>query len=442
MRKPEQDSTESTRRTSAYPASTDEMMERIVARENVLRAWLQVRRNHGVPGVDGMTTEEFPTYARTHWQQIRQALLDGRYLPSPVRRVEIPKPNGKGMRLLGIPTVIDRVIQQAIAQILTPIFDPEFSESSFGFRPGRSAHDGVRKVREHIDAGCSTAIEVDLAKYFDEVNHDVLMVRVARKVRDKRVLKLIGSLLRSGVLVKGVIEETRKGVPQGGPLSPLLANILLDDFDKELEKRGHRFARYADDFVILVKSARAGERVKQSVARFLEKKLKLKINREKSKAGKANSCKFLGFTFPGKTIRWTAEAFEDFKHRVRELTGRSNGVSIEHRIAKLNEYVTGWFGYFGISQFWTPIEQLDQWIRRRLRMCLWKQWRFVRTKVRELAKLGADVKDIIRLSFRERGPWWCSDTREVQFALDNNYFHKQLGLVSIRELWIQVHYPS
>jgi RNA-directed DNA polymerase len=231
-------------------------------------------------------------------------------------------------------------------------------------------------------------------------------------------------------------------VPQGGPLSPLLANILLDDLDKELERRGHKFARYADDFVILVKSPRAGERVKQSVARFLEKKLKLKINREKSKAGKANKCKFLGFTFPGKTIRWTSEALKDFKHRIRELTGRSAGVSMQYRIAKLNEYIQGWMGYFGISQFWGPIESLDQWIRRRLRMCLWKQWRLVRTKVSELAKLGADVKDVIRLSFQGHGPWWCSDTREVQFALTNSYFHKQLGLVSIRELWTQLHYPA
>lgn len=442
MHNPDKDSTEKTGRASVTPTLTDEMMERVVAKDNVLRAWRQVRRNHGAPGVDGMTCEEFPTYARNNWQQIAQALLNGKYHPSPVRRVEIPKPHGTGVRLLGIPTVIDRVIQQAIAQVLTPIFDPEFSESSFGFRPGRSAHDGVRKVREHISAGYGTAIEVDLAKYFDEVNHDVLMVRVARKVRDKRVLKLIGSYLRSGVLVKGVTEETSKGVPQGGPLSPLLANILLDDFDKELERRGHKFARYADDFVILVKSSRAGERVKLSVARFLERKLKLKINREKSKAGKANKCKFLGFTFPGKTIRWTTEALEDFKHRVRELTGRSAGISMQFRIAKLNEYVRGWLGYFGISQFWTPIEELDSWIRRRLRMCLWKQWRFVRTKVRELEKLGANVKDIIRLAFKNHGPWWCSDTREVQFALDNNYFHKQLGLVSIRELWIQMHYPS
>jgi len=293
MHNPVRDSREKTGRTPGYPASTEDIFERIVAQENVHRAWRQVRRNHGAPGVDGMTCEEFPTYARTHWQRIRQDLLDGKYRPSAVRRVEIPKPNGSGVRKLGIPTVIDRVIQQAIAQVLTPIFDPEFSESSFGFRPKRSAHDAVRKVREHISAGYSTAIEVDLAKYFDTVNHDVLMVRVARKVRDKRLLKLIGLYLRAGVEIGGRVESTSEGVPQGGPLSPLLANILLDDLDKELERRGHRFARYADDFIILVKSPRAGERVKQSISGFLERKLKLKINREKSKAGKANQAKFL-----------------------------------------------------------------------------------------------------------------------------------------------------
>jgi RNA-directed DNA polymerase len=442
MHNPVRDSREKTGRTPGYPASTEDMFERIVAQENVHRAWRQVRRNHGAPGVDGMTCEEFPTYARTHWQRIRQDLLDGRYRPSAVRRVEIPKPNGSGVRKLGIPTVIDRVIQQAIAQVLTPIFDPEFSESSFGFRPKRSAHDAVRKVREHISAGYSTAIEVDLAKYFDTVNHDVLMVRVARRIRDKRLLKLIGLYLRAGVEIGGRVESTSQGVPQGGPLSPLLANILLDDLDKELERRGHSFARYADDFIILVKSPRAGERVKQSISGFLEKKLKLKINREKSKTGKANQAKFLGFCFPGKTIRWTTDALEDFKHRIRELTARSWGISMEDRITKLNEYLRGWMGYFGISQHWAPIEPLDQWIRRRLRMCLWKQWRFVRTKVRELQKLGGDVKAIVRLAFKHRGPWWCSNTREVQFVLHNNYFHQQLGLLSMRALWIQVHYPS
>ncbi|MFN4896888.1 MAG: reverse transcriptase domain-containing protein [Pseudomonadota bacterium] len=301
---------------------------------------------------------------------------------------------------------------------------------------------GAHKVREHISAGYSTAIEVDLTKYFDTVNHDVLMVRVARRISDKRLLKLIGLYLRAGVEIGGRVESTREGVPQGGPLSPLLANILLDDLDKELERRGHRFARYADDFIILVKSPRAGERVKRSISDFLERKLKLKINPEKSKAGKASQAKFLGFCFPGNTIRWTSDALADFKHRIRKLTARSWSVSMADRIAKLNEYIRGWMGYFSISQYWKPIEPLDQWIRRRLRMCLWKQWRFVRTKVRELKKLGGDAKAIVRLAFKNRGPWWCSDTREVQFVLHNNYFHKQLGLLSMRALWIQVHYPS
>jgi len=441
MHKPEGDSTAKTGRPTGYPASTETMMERIVARGNVIRAWKRVRQNHGAPGVDGMTCEEFPAYARAHWQTIRQALLDGTYCPAPVRRAEIPKPSGE-VRLLGIPTVIDRVIQQAIAQVLEPIFDPGFSESSFGFRPGRSAHQAVKKVRSYIDEGYGIAVEVDLKKFFDEVNHDVLMQRIAKKVRDKPLLRLIGSYLRAGVLVDEDIEPTTKGVPQGGPLSPLLANIVLDDLDKELEKRKHRFVRYADDFVVLVRSARAGERVKTSVTRFLEKKLKLKVNEQKSKTGSAKKCQFLGFTFPGKTIRWTSEAFEDFKHRIRELTARSWRVSMEHRTAKLNEFVRGWMQYFGISKYWTPIEPLDQWIRRRLRMCYWKQWRFVRTKVRELVQLAADAKDVIRLAYKHRGPWWCSDTREVQFALDNRFFHQRLGLVSIRDLWIQIHYPS
>jgi RNA-directed DNA polymerase len=441
MHNPDRDSTEKTRRMDSTSVLNDTIMERILARENVTRAWRQVRRNHGAPGVDGMTIEGFPTYARAHWQEIRAALLGGRYRPSAVRRVEIPKPSG-GRRKLGIPTVIDRVIQQAIAQILTPIFDPEFSESSFGFRPKRSAHDAVKKVREHISDGSSTAIEVDLEKYFDTVNHDVLMERVARKVRDKRVLKLIGSYLRAGVLVDGVREQTREGVPQGGPLSPLLANILLDDFDKELEKRGHRFARYADDFVILVKSPRAGERVKASVARFLERKLKLKVNSAKSKAGKANQAQFLGFTFPGKTIRWTVDSLDEFKHRIRKLTGRSNGISMEKRVAELNRYIQGWMNYFVLSKYWTPIPELDAWMRRRIRCCHWKQWRHCRTRVREMHARGVNRSCAWQLALSGHGPWYYSDHSALAQALTNSYIHKELGLVSLRDHWCRFHYPS
>lgn len=441
MHNPERDSTEKTRRNDITSALNDDLMERILARENVKRAWQQVKRNHGAPGVDGMTVEEFPTYARAHWQATRQALMEGRYRPSPVRRVEIPKPSG-GKRKLGIPTVVDRVIQQAIAQILSPIFDPEFSESSYGFRPKRSAHDAVKAVREHIGSGNSVAIEVDLEKYFDSVNHDVLMVRVARKVRDKRVLKLIGLYLRAGVLIDGVKEQSNEGVPQGGPLSPLLANILLDDFDKELEKRGLKFARYADDFVILVKSKRAGERVKQSVTRFLEKKLKLKVNQAKSKAGQANKCKFLGFTFPGKTIRLTADSLHEFKHKIRKLTGRSWSVSEEQRVAELNKYIRGWINYFVLSKYWTPIQELDAWIRRRIRCCIWKQWKRPRTRVREMTKRGLNRPCAWQLALSGHGPWYYSGHTALAQALPNSYINDKLGLISLKEIWCRFHYPS
>jgi len=409
MHNPDKDSKEKTRRTFTNPALNEDLMERVLSRGNMKRAWQQVKRNHGTSGVDGMTLEEFPKYVRLHWENIRQALRDGRYKPSPVRRVEIPKPKG-GTRLLGIPTVTDRVIQQAIAQVLESIFDPGFSESSYGFRPKRSAHQAVKKVRGHISEGYNIAVEVDLKKFFDEVNHDILMNRVARKVKHKTVLKLIGKYLCAGVMVNREIEPTSKGVPQGGNLSPLLSNIVLDDLDKELERRKHQFARYADDFVILVKSKRAGERVKASVARFLEKKLKLKVNNDKSKVGKANKSEFLGFTFPGKTIRWTDSALEDFKHQIRKLTGRSNGVSIESRIKALNYYISGWMNYFALSKYYTPVPELDHWIRRRLRMCLWKQWRFVRTKVRELAKLGTFLKSAIFTALSRKSYWRLSRT--------------------------------
>jgi len=418
------------------------LMERVLESENVKRAWQQVQRNHGAPGVDGMTIEEFPAYARAHWQEIRRAVEEGKYRPSPVRRVEIPKPNGSGVRLLGIPRIVDRVIQQAIAQVLTPIFDPGFSESSFGFRPKRNAHQAVRKVREYINQGYSIAVEVDLKKFFDEVNHDVLMNRVARKVRDKRLLRLIGAYLRAGVLVEGVIEPSSKGVPQGGPFSPLLANIILDDLDKELEKRGHKFARYADDFVILVKSARAGARVKESVTKFLEKKLKLKVNQDKSKIGSAKKCVLLGFTFPARIIRWTDKAFDKFMQELRKLTARSSGISFAKRIERLNSYIQGWMGYFGISKYWKPIEYIDQWLRRRLRMCLWKEWRLVRTKIRELKKLGSNLPSAIMCAMSRKGPWRLSKTLATHTGMTNDWFANTLELVSIRDLWIQIHYPS
>ncbi|MDP2735239.1 MAG: group II intron reverse transcriptase/maturase, partial [bacterium] len=311
----------------------ERLLERMLSSENMQAAWKRVKANKGAAGVDGMSIEAFLEFARDEWEKIREKLLAGRYQPSPVRRVEIPKATG-GTRPLGIPTVLDRLIQQAIAQVLVPLFDPTFSDSSFGFRPGRSAHDAVYQVREYIRKGYRMAVDIDLSKFFDTVNHDVLMHRVAHKVSDKRVLRLIGKYLRAGAMVKGRLQETRLGVPQGGPLSPLLANVLLDDLDKELEKRGHRFVRYADDFIVLVKSRQAGERVMQSLQRFLERNLKLKINQEKSQVASTNQTTFLGFTFSGTKITWSGKAFREFKRRVKELTGRSWFVSMAYRFRK------------------------------------------------------------------------------------------------------------
>jgi len=356
------------RRGPMQPALHDDLMVRVLDPVNLQRAWKRVKANRGAPGVDGMRIEDFAAFARSQWSEIRQQLSDGTYQPQPVRRVSIPKPGG-GERRLGIPTVVDRVIQQAIAQVLTPIFDPGFSESSFGFRPGRSAHGALRQVQGHIEAGYRIAVDLDLAKFFDHVQHDVLMVRVARTIGDKRLLALMGRYLRAGVLVGESIQVTELGTPQGGPLSPLLANILLDDLDKALEGRGHRFVRYADDLLILVKSQRAGERVKESVTRFLTRKLKLVVNAQKSRVVKTNDVQFLGFTFRGTKLRWSDRAFEDFKHQVRKLTGRSWGVSMAYRFHKLAHYVRGWMGYFGLSDYYRPIPELDHWLRRRVRMC-------------------------------------------------------------------------
>jgi RNA-directed DNA polymerase len=423
------------------PAWSEDLMARILTSENLRKAWHQVKANHGAPGVDGMTIEDFPAFAREHWASIRQALRDETYQPSPVRRTEIPKRHGQGRRLLGIPTVVDRVIQQAIAQVLGPIFDPEFSASSFGFRPGRSAHQAVKQIRGYLKAGYRVAVDVDLAKFFDRVNHDALMARVARKVRDKALLRLIGKYLRAGVLVGESLQPTEAGVPQGSPLSPLLSNLMLDDLDKELERRGHHFARYGDDFLIVVKSRRAGERVKASLTRFLRRHLKLEINETKSTIGPTTECRFLGFTFHGTRIYWSHEAFQDFRYRLRKLMGRSWGVSLAYRISKLNEYLRGWIHYFGLSQYYRPLPELDAWLRRRLRMCLWKQWRSVKTKVRELLKLGTPRKTAILTALSRKGPWHLSRTLATQTGMTNQWLTETLGLVSIRALWISLHYP-
>jgi RNA-directed DNA polymerase len=422
------------------PNPNGNLLERILTCENMRQAWKRVKANKGVAGVDAMSIEEFPEFAQKHWEEIRQTVLDGTYKPSPVLRVEIPKASG-GTRPLGIPTVMDRVIQQAIAQELTPIFDPGFSETSYGFRPGRSAHDAVNKVREYISQGYKIAVDMDLSKFFDTVNHDLLMHRVARKVRDEGVLTLIGKYLRTGVMVDGKLQQTTNGVPQGGPLSPLLANILLDDLDKELDKRGHRYVRYADDFIILVKSKRAAGRVMGSVKQFLKKRLRLNVNEEKSRTAKTDDTDFLGFTFKGKKIYWSEKAFREFKRKVKRLTGRSWFVTMQYRLNKLAQYVRGWINYYGISEYYSPIPELDHWLRRRVRMCYWKQWRLARTKVRNLLRLGVSKRAAIPIAMSRKGPWNLSRTLATQASMTVKWLKKQ-GVVSIKEMWVNIHYPA
>jgi RNA-directed DNA polymerase len=428
------------RRSMDPPEPNEYLLKWILSRPNMRKAWKRVKTNAGAPGVDGLAVHEFPAQAHEGWPEIRLRLQTGEYYPWPVKRVEIPKPSG-GTRPLGIPTVVDRLIQQAIAQVLMVIFEPGFSDHSYGFRPNRSAHDAVKRVQAYVKEGYRWAVDMDLERFFDTVDHDVLMHRVARKVHDKHVLKLIGKYLRAGVIANGQFEPTRKGVPQGGPLSPLLSNILLDDLDKELERRGHRFVRYADDFIILVKSQRAGERVMASVKRFIERKLKLKINEVKSKVARMDQTSFLGFTIVCGKIRWSDAAFAKFKRRIRQLTGRSWFVSMQYRMEQLALYLRGWMNYYGISQYYRIIPEIDQWLRRRIRMCYWKQWRYARTKVSNLLKLGTSKKHAILTAISRRGPWHLSRTLATQTGMTNQWLREQ-GLLSVKELWVNIHYPA
>jgi len=412
-----------------------DLLERMLEGHNLRLAYKRVVQNGGAPGVDGVTVAELREHLWTHWETVKEQLLAGTYKPAPVKRVEIPKPGG-GVRLLGIPTVMDRFLQQALLQVLTPIFDGGFSRLSFGFRPGRRAHDAVRQAQRFIREGYRWVVDMDLEKFFDRVNHDILMARVARKVKDKRVLKLIRAYLNAGVMINGVVHDTEEGTPQGGPLSPLLANILLDELDKELERRGLRFVRYADDCNIFVASKRAGERVMESVTRFVEGKLKLKVNRDKSAVDRPRKRKFLGFSFLSDqeaTIRLAPKTLERFKERVRAITSRSRPVSMEQRIQELNRYITGWIGYFRIAAAKNHCESLDQWIRRRLRMCLWKQWKRVRTRYRELRALGVPEYYVHIMANSRRGPWEMS--RNLNNALDTRYWQAQ-GLCSLLERYL------
>jgi RNA-directed DNA polymerase len=415
-------------------------VEHVVERDNILNAWKQVRANKGAPGIDNISIAKFPEYAHENWKRIKTSLLDGTYRPQPVKRVEIPKDNG-GTRNLGIPVVMDRVIQQAITQVLTPVFDPHFSESSFGFRPGCSAHQAVKKVLKLIQRGYAYAVDIDLEKFFDTVDHDVLMNRVSRRISDKGILRLIGKYLRAGVVVNGNLKETSEGVPQGGPLSPLLSNILLDDLDKELEKRGHQFARYADDLIVLVKSKRAGERVMESISRFLGKVLKVKVNRDKSKVVRAEESSFLGFTFTRKRLTVSEKSLTRFKSELRRFTGRSWGVSMDYRHWKIRTYLQGWMNYFGVALKYNDAVEVDHWLRRRVRMCYWKQWRRARKRIGELIKLGAPRYHAILTGLSRKGYWHLAKTLSTNCGLGNDYLQKQ-GLASIRTLWIGIHYPA
>ena len=430
----------STRRTMEDRPLDPPSLSYVVSRDNMLSAWHQVKANKGAPGIDGITVGEFPEYAQANWEAIKAALLEGAYVPTPVKRVEIPKDNG-GVRKLGIPVVMDRVIQQAISQVLTPVFDPLFSDNSFGFRPGRSAHQAVRKVLKDIQGGYSWAVDIDLEKFFDKVNHDILMQRVSRRIRDKGLLRLIGRYLRAGVMERGSLKATPEGVPQGGPLSPLLSNILLDDLDKELEKRGHRFARYADDLIIVVKSQRAGERVMASISRYLEKVLKVKVNRDKSRVVKAEKSCFLGFTFTKKRLTISEKALTRFKVELRRLSGRSWGVSMGYRFWKLRLYLQGWMNYFGIALKYNDAVELDHWLRRRIRMCYWKQWRRVKKRIGELIKLGAPRYHAILTGLSRQGYWHLAKTLSTNCGLGNRFPERE-GLRCIRTWWIRIHCPA
>jgi RNA-directed DNA polymerase len=416
------------RRTES-PAMVEQLMEEVCERENCERALKRVQSNKGSAGIDGMTVKQLPAYLKKHWLGIRDQLLAGNYKPQPVLRVEIGKPDG-GMRKLGIPTVVDRFIQQAVLQVLQQRWDPTFSDHSYGFRPGRSAQQAVTKAQQYIAEGNGTVVDIDLEKFFDRVNHDRLMAAIAKRVADKRMLKLIRAFLNVGVMENGLVSPVDEGTPQGGPLSPLLSNIVLDELDRELERRGHRFVRYADDCNIYVRSPRAGERVMESITNFISRKLKLKVNRGKSAVARPGERKFLGFSFTwGRSIRRriAPKAIQRFKQRVRELTRRTRGVKIETMVAQLTPYLRGWKNYFGYCQTPSVLAELEQWSRRRLRSVLWKQWKRGPVRFAELRKRGVGRDLSAQTAGSAHGPWRIANSPALTIALPNAFFD-ELGL--------------
>jgi RNA-directed DNA polymerase len=420
------------KRRTESPAIGEQLMEEVCEQENCKRALARVKANKGSPGVDGMTTHDLPGFLKQHWPAIRDQLLNGTYVPQAVRRVEIPKPDG-GVRKLGIPTVLDRFIQQAVMQVLQRRWDRTFSQHSYGFRPGRSAHQAVEQAQQYIAEGYRFVVDLDLEKFFDRVNHDQLMAKIAERISDKCLLKLIRGFLRAGVMEGGLVSPVDEGTPQGGPLSPLLSNIVLDEFDQELERRKLRFARYADDSNIYVRSRRAGERVMKSITRFISSKLKLKVNEQKSAVAEPWERKFLGFSFTsGKTPkrRIAPKAVIRFKERVRELTSRTRSVSIERMAEELTRYLRGWIGYFGNCETPSVLRSLEEWTRRRLRSAIWKQWKRGRTRFTELRKRGVGQGLAARAAGSAHGPWQLANSPALAIALPNAYFHS-LGLPSL-----------
>jgi RNA-directed DNA polymerase len=414
------------------PAGTESLMEEVCSPGNLKKALQRVCENQGAPGTDGMTVETLPSYLGDHWSQFRTQLLEETYKPRAVKRIEIPKPGG-GVRKLGIPTALDRLVQQAILQVLQKRWDPTFSEHSYGFRPGRDAHQAVVRAQEIIAQGYGWVVDIDLEQFFDRVNHDRLMARVSGRVTDKRLLKLIRAFLNAGVLEDGLVRPTEEGTPQGSPLSPLLSNLVLDELDRELEKRGLPFVRYADDCNIYVRSERAGQRVMKSISDFLTRKLRLKVNATKSAVARPSTRKFLGFSFsegahPKRII--AKQAVERFRRRVVELTGRNRGISLQRMIGELSEYLKGWIGYFGFCEWRSDLRDLDGWIRRRLRCAAWKQWQTGRRRYGELRRRGVKADLAKTIAGSSLGPWHMSHNIAMSQALSNRYL-QSLGLPAL-----------
>src|SRR5256884_5563810 len=414
------------------PARTNRLMEEVRERENLKEALRQVKGNKGSAGIDGVTVDQLTDYLKQHWPMIREQLLNGTYEPKPVRRVEIPKPDG-GVRKLGIPTVLDRFIQQAAMQVLQRRWDRTFSEHSYGFRPGRSAHQAVAQAQQYIAADYSWVVDLDLEKFFDRVNHDKLMGQVAKRVEDKRLLKLIRAFLNAGVMENGLVSPSVEGTPQGGPLSPLLSNLVLDELDRELERRGHRYVRYADDSNIYVRSERTGQRVMESITRFITQKLKLKVNETKSAVARPQERKLLGFSFSTgtETKRMIApKALDRFKQRIREITRKAKGVSIETTIAELASYLRGWRSYFGFCETPYVLIQLTRWVRLRLRAAMWRQWKTPRRRRAALLKLGVRPRLANNTAGSGLGPWYLARAKALSVRLSNAYF-QSLGLTTL-----------